>query len=100
MILSLSSREKPLSGITPINYGSFALDDGNLTLNSIEADELTSLYPDAAPFIKKFIGAKELLQGQKRYCLWLQSMDQAQEFPLIYDRINKVKKWRLASDRK
>ncbi|RZH43223.1 hypothetical protein EXD94_07080 [Acinetobacter pittii] len=27
-------------------------------------------------------------------------MDQAQEFPLIYDRINKVKKWRLASDRK
>lgn len=97
----IEQRKNPLSLILPpINYGSFALDDGNLTLNSIEADELTSIYPDAAPLIKKFIGAKELLQGQKRYCLWLESMDQAQEFPLIYDRINKVKKWRLASDRK
>ncbi len=38
----IEQRKNPLSLILPpINYGSFALDDGNLTLNSIEADELT-----------------------------------------------------------
>lgn len=97
----IEQRKKPLSLILPpINYGSFALDDGHLTLNSVEAEKLISMYPDAAPLIKKFIGAKELLQGQQRYCLWLNSIEQAQKFPLIYERINNVKKWRLASDRK
>lgn len=100
-IIYIRQRREPLSPKLPqINYGSFALDDGWLTLSKDESNLILASHPLAKNYIKKFIGAKELLQGTERFCIWLNSEAECEEFSLIKDRINKVKQWRLKSNRK
>lgn len=96
----VESRSKPLSDIPPVNYGSFALDDSNYTLTSEERDSILKAWPSARKFLPMFIGAKELLHSQQRYCVWLKN-DTAEglSIPLIRERYNRVKKWRQNSDR-
>jgi hypothetical protein len=94
-------RKTPLSLMPPINYGSFALDDGNYTLKEEECRELLENMPEASYFIKPFIGARELIEGRKRYCIWIkgEDYDKAKKIPEINRRIEKVKAWRGKSDR-
>ncbi len=97
----VEQRKRPISSQLPeINYGSFALDDGNYTLN--EAEYLHLLEDDGRTknSLREFIGAKELLQGQKRYCLWLSPQQDYGSIPAIRTRIDKVRKWRSESARK
>ena len=44
---------------------------GNFILTSDEKDELLKQYPQVESLIKEFIGGKELLNGTKRYVIWL-----------------------------
>ena len=67
----IQNRKKPVCQINEIVYGSFALDDGNYTLSEDEKDEIVLSNPDAAKYIKPFIGGRELLYSEKRYCLLL-----------------------------
>lgn len=95
-------RRNPLSPSLPIlNYGSFALDDKHFTLTQIERDRIIAQYPHSTEFIKEFIGAKELIQDNKRYCLWItdSSLLKAMRIPFITERVNKVKKWREQRNR-
>lgn len=46
-------------------------DGGHLLLEEPEAEELKRTDPVAAPYIRQLIGSAELIQGTKRYCLWL-----------------------------
>lgn len=98
----IEKRNSPISAFVPINYGSFALDDGNYTLSEQEMLEITNSDIKAKQFIQEFIGAKELLQGVKRYCVWLLGAVQRDVIACkpIYERVVKVKKWREESDRK
>jgi hypothetical protein len=84
-----------------INYGSFALDDGNYTLTKDEKDSLLNNEHGLEELFKPFVGAKELLQGYTRYCLWItdKNLSIAVTSPEILKRINNVKKWRSNSDR-
>lgn len=95
------SRRKPLSDIPEVNYGSFALDDGNYTLDETEKNQLVSQAPEVAEYIREFIGAKELLQGHRRYCLWMQDADlnDLNKIKPLEKKIAKVKSWRSSSNR-
>ena len=98
----INSAKKQISSSLPsINYGSFALDDGNYTLSSKEADEIISINIEAKNYIKEFIGAKELIQGIKRYCIWIneENYDSAKKIAPIASRIQNVYNWRSNSDR-
>lgn len=92
----VEQRKKCLSQLPPVNYGSFALDDGNLTLSKEEAEEL-SHDSVAKKYIREFVGSKELIQGNERYCLWLDSGYEHSE--KLSERVNRVKCWREQSDR-
>lgn len=95
-------KKKPISNVPCISYGSFALDDGNYTLSKSEYDLICNSDPSSARFLKKFIGAKELIQGIERYCVWLENEQQyveAKKNTLIDDRVNKVREWRAKSQR-
>jgi len=95
-------RRQPISKIPPINYGSFALDDGNYTLIPSERDFIIqSGDSNDAQFIRPFLGAKEFIQGHVRYCLWIENskIARAMRNPEIAARIGRVQKWRAASDR-
>lgn len=90
---------KVLSQLPAINYGSFALDDGVYTLDSHEKNELIEIDQRCESFIKPFIGAKELIQGGERYCIWLKSEEDYLNIPVLKKRVEHVRSWRLASKR-
>lgn len=58
--------------------------------------------PESEYFIKPTLGADEMLNGDLRYCLWIeeQTKEQAYLIDPIRRRINAVEKYRLESKRK
>lgn len=54
------------------------------------------------PFIKKYMGARDLINNRSRYCLWLKDCDPSQlrSVPQILERLEGVRKSRLASKKK
>ncbi|MCX6308722.1 MAG: class I SAM-dependent DNA methyltransferase [Bacteroidia bacterium] len=99
--VTLQNRTSPICNVPEIIYGSFALDDGNYTLTQVEKDEIILANKDSAKFVKPFIGGRELLHSEIRYCLWLQNIEpnEIKENPRIKERVEAVKKWRSNSDR-
>ena len=95
------SRSKPLCDVPEICKGNQPTDGGNLI---IEADELAAFLqkePLAEKFIKKLIGAKEYINNKSRYCLWLKDASPAEikQMPLVMERIEAVRTFRLASSK-
>lgn len=99
--LVLSKRSASLNAKLPVSYGSFALDDGFLTINAGERQEILSEDPTAAKFIREFVGGQELLYGEKRWCLWLNdaSPNEINRSQPILRRVKAVREWRLTSER-
>lgn len=55
----------------PMLFGNMPRDGGHLILDVASALEL--MKDDAVrPFIKKFMGSDELINGKERYCLWIE----------------------------
>lgn len=100
--LVLIKRSEPICDIPKVNYGSFALDDGNYTLSPNERDEIIINYPIAEKYIKPFIGGRELIHCEKRFCLWLEDAnpEEIRAIKPIMDRIDLVREWRVNSKRK
>lgn len=99
--LFIGTRKQPICNASEINYGSFALDDGNYTLSSEERGEIIKDNPQSVKFIKPFIGGRELLHSEKRFCLWLLNAEpgELKANPKILERIDAVRKWRYSSNR-
>lgn len=98
----LENRKSQINNAPPINYGSFALDDGNYTLMPEEVEIITRANPDSVKLVKQFIGGQELLYNERRYCLWLLNADPRDILanPEIRRRVEAVRSWRLLSSRK
>ena len=96
------NRSKPLCDVPVVNYGSFALDDGNYTISENEYSELKAADADIDIFIRPFIGAQELLHNKKRYCVWLKGLSPMliASHPLIKKKVKLVQAWRSKSSRK
>lgn len=90
-------RSKAISnGMPKIDYGSFALDGGFLTLTKEEKEDIISRDPRAALFIKPFIGSQEMIRGNEKYCIWIEddAVDDANAIPPIKERVDSVAEWR------
>lgn len=88
-------------GLPKMAFGSMPIDGGNLILSSLEAGELTDSCPQAAQFLKEFLGAKDFIDGVPRYALWIQEgeLELASAIPEIRRRVDRVREFRLASKR-
>ena len=97
--LFVTHRQKPLSQVPPMSFGNMPLDGGNLLLSDEEKEELLDIEPTAMQFIKPLISAREFLNNESRWCLWLVNADPAElkRHPLILERIERVKQFRLSS---
>lgn len=95
-------KSKPPKGFPPLVMGNKPADGGNLILSQQEMDALTSKYPDSKKFIKKYTSAEDFINGNSRYCLWIELKDEkvAKEIPLIKERTNKLYKFRSESKAK
>jgi hypothetical protein len=70
------ARPRPLCAVfPPITQGSRPNDGGHLLLSPVEREELLRTAPAAAPFIKRYVGSNELIDGVERYCLWIPDDD-------------------------
>lgn len=87
------------SGLSSMERGNMPVDGGNLLLDD---DELAGLKLDTcqkAKFIRRIVGSAEFIKGIQRYCLWIDDKDanEALAIPTIAQRVEAVKKMRLAS---
>ena len=98
----IAKRNTTLCDVSPMNYGSFALDDGNYTISLAEHDELIQRDPTIEPFLRPFIGAQEMLHSIRRWCVWLKDMPLSSyaKNAIIREKVERVQKWRAASNRK
>jgi N-6 DNA Methylase len=73
----VSSRSKPLQNSTPkMDYGSKPTDAGHLSdISPQEAATIRSNDEIAAKYLRRIIGARELIHNVERYCLWLVDAD-------------------------
>lgn len=81
-----------------MEYGSKATDDGNLIVEP-EDYEVVMADPIASRYVHKYIGARELLHNESRWCLWLEDATQAEinDSPILRSRVQAVKKFRQSS---
>jgi hypothetical protein len=90
---------KPTDERGLMEWGNKPTDGGNLFLTQDERTKLLKDSPEAARFIRRFLGAQELIRGQERYCLWIEDSErvQAEAIPELRRRIDAVAKMRSES---
>ena len=95
----ISRRSRPLTAqLSAMTFGSKPTDGGHLILSPTERDELLETSPEASEFLKKYMGAEDLLKGVDRYCLWINDdeVNRASAIPEISRRMALVRKTRSA----
>ena len=71
----VGKRTTPLAPDLPmVDYGSKPADGGNLIITPEDYDTVMA-DPVMAPYVRPYVGSKELLSDRKRWCLWLPEMD-------------------------
>ena len=98
-LVLIGSNDRPICDVPEMAYGSKPVDDGNLLLTDEEKIALLAKEPQAAPFIRRFMSAKEFLHDEKRWCLWLVDANPAllKACPEVMQRLQAVKAFRLKS---
>ncbi len=97
----VSPSRKVLSDLTPMTNGSMPNDGGGLLFEPDQFRRLVQDHPSASRFMRRFVGSNDSIQGEMRYCLWIDDADlgDAEQIGIIHERIEKVRVHRLASDR-
>jgi len=97
----ITKRSNPISNVPDIVFGNMPNDDGNLILNDEEKAELLAIEPAAAKFIRPLTGSREFINNIPRWCLWLVNAppDVLRRLPRVMERVERVRKYRLSSDR-
>lgn len=98
----LSKRSAPISSSAPLmNYGSMPIDNGHLILSDQQRHAVVARCPSAEPYIRRYTGGDEFLNGSIRWCLWLVDapVDIIRKCDAIKDRIELNRQYRLSSGR-
>lgn len=95
----ITRRSKPLSAPVAMMAGGKPTEGGNLLLDRAERDALVAADPAAAQWIRPFSMGAEFINGKERFCLWLKDCppSQIKTMPLVRDRVERVRDFRLSS---
>ena len=97
-VLVTAHQSRVNAQLPPVTFGSTPRDGGHLIIKPEQyADFMAD--PIAAKYVRRFIGAVELLHGKNRWCLWLTDLDpdDPSRSALLRERIDAVEKWREES---
>jgi type II restriction/modification system DNA methylase subunit YeeA len=99
--LFIEKKNKSISGLRKMSFGSMPNDGGNLIFEISQYLEQINLEPETSKYFKKFAGADDFINGKVRYCLWITDFErkEAEAYERIKDRINKVRIHREESNR-
>ena len=97
----INSRNTPISQFSEMNFGNMPADGGQLLFTIDEKNSFIDNEPNSKKWFKELISAREFLNGQERWCLWLEdcSFDEIKSMPLVQDRVAKLREIRLNSSR-
>jgi hypothetical protein len=90
---------KCIASLPEMMRGNSPTDGGHLILESGDVAELGLSESERAEFIRPFVGSKELISGNRRYCIWIEdnAADRASSIPQIGERVELVRRFRLDS---
>ncbi|TCJ12793.1 class I SAM-dependent DNA methyltransferase [Parasulfuritortus cantonensis] len=92
-------RQRPLAAVPVMRCGNKPSDGGHLLLTAEEKDSLLSDEPGAAPWLRRFVGSEEFINGIERWCLWLDGIppDTLRKLPGVLARVEAVRDFRAQS---
>jgi hypothetical protein len=95
----IENHSKPISDVPSMMYGNKPTDGGHFLLTNEEKEVLLSAEPQAKSVIKPFVSAKEFLNKQNRWVIWLKGVSPSdlRGMPLVMERVEKVRQFRQAS---
>lgn len=95
----ISKRMKPLGSQSSAVSGLKPADGGGLMLKTQAEYEQAMNDPIAAKYVRKCVGADELIKGKNRWCLWLVDMepDEIQQSTFLKNRVERVRDFRQKS---
>ena len=98
--LTVREESRPINGARRLITGSKPIDKGHFIFNAEQRTEFLAVEPDAAAFLRPFVGAREYLQGRERWILALHdaSPDKLARLPYVRERIAAVRAYREDSD--
>ncbi|MBK9426387.1 MAG: class I SAM-dependent DNA methyltransferase [Gammaproteobacteria bacterium] len=97
----IAKRSTPICAVPEMKFGNQPIDGGHFILSRAERDSLIQEEPGASSWIRSFLGADEYINGQERYCLWLDQIppQELRGSPTVIKRLEEVRNFRLASTR-
>ena len=95
----VESVKTPICPVSPMYFGSKPTDGGYFFLTPEEKQVIVRKEPQSEKYIRKVLGAQEYINNVERYCLWLVGItpSELKGSPMIYERVKKVREFRLAS---
>ena len=99
--VTVHEESSPINGLGKLITGSQPIDDGKYIFNADERTKFLDAEPDAAPFMRPFVGTREYLHGKKRWILALQGAPPGllAQLPHVRERIAAVRSYRQTSKR-
>ena len=99
--LAITNRSKPLCAMPEMKFGNQPIDGGHFVLDAAARKKLIEKEPEAAKFVRPFLGAQEFINGEERWCLWLADIlpNELRSMPEVKKRVELVREFRLGSKR-
>ena len=97
--MTVREESAPINGMRRLITGSKPIDGGLYIFNAEERAQFLEAEPEAEEFMRPFVGAREYLQGRKRWILALHDASPAvlARLPRVRERIAAVRAYRDAS---
>ena len=100
--LVVREESAPINGMVQLLTGSQPIDDGQYIFDAADRGAFLDAEPEAAPWLRPFIGAREYLHGGERWILALHDTppEVLAQLPRVRDRVAAVRAYRKKSKRK
>lgn len=94
-VLATAHQSRVNPQLPPVTFGSTPRDGGHLVIKPAQHAEFMN-DPIAAKYVRRFVGAEEMLHSKDRWCLWLVDLDpeDVRQSALLRERIDAVRLWR------
>jgi len=96
----LDKKSNPICKVPKMNRGNYSFDFGHLIFTESEKNEFLLKEPYANIWFKELLGGRELVNNEKRYCLWFVDIkpDELKKMKFVLQLLELVKADRLKSN--
>ncbi len=97
----INKQRKSICDAPAISFGSMPNDGGHFLLTNEEKNDLLTKEPEAKLYIKPLVSAREFLNNEKRWCIWLKNIapQDLKKLKIITQKVKEVQKHRETSTR-